>query len=249
MEESIYNLLPSTTAGDRKSAKGPRYVSKFAKTARKEAKDVKQNKPLATEKPNPHQFLKKQAGIEREQSKASQMQKKTATQRAKEHSATGRSKSRVPKASEKPVMGITSKKNYIKENAVKAATAQSATLAKTKRKEESEMEFTKRSSFGKTPEYLKQRKEEDSQRQAEYEEYVRTIQMQGQPYQVPESERQELLRGLKTNWDRLYHDYQGLSVVADTIPKKQQKTRMEAQLAQLEEDIKKIERHRTIYVQ
>ena len=63
------------------------------------------------------------------------------------------------------------------------------------------------------------------------------------------SERDELLRGLKTNWEQLHKEYQGLSVVADTAPKRQRRNEMEARLAQLEADIAKIERHRTILVE
>jgi len=32
--------------------------------------------------------------------------------------------------------------------------------------------------------------------------------------------RDEILAGLKKNWEQLHHQYQGLSVVTDTVPKK-----------------------------
>lgn len=57
-----------------------------------------------------------------------------------------------------------------------------------------------------------------------------------------------MLAGLKYNWQTLKKEYQGLSVVTDTSAKKLRKTRMEAQLEQLEQDINKIERHQIIYV-
>lgn len=60
--------------------------------------------------------------------------------------------------------------------------------------------------------------------------------------------REELLAGLKKNWETLHHQYQGLSVVTDTAPKKARKERMEAEMKQLERDIELIERHRVILV-
>ena len=62
------------------------------------------------------------------------------------------------------------------------------------------------------------------------------------------STREELLAGLKKNWETLHHQYQGLSVVTDTAPKKARKERMEAEMKQLERDIELIERHRVIFV-
>ena len=60
--------------------------------------------------------------------------------------------------------------------------------------------------------------------------------------------RESLLAGLKANWEDLHHQYQGLSVVTDTAPKKARKERMEAEMKQLEKDIDLIERHRRLYV-
>jgi len=64
----------------------------------------------------------------------------------------------------------------------------------------------------------------------------------------PPTSREELLTGLKKNWEVLHHQYQGLSVVTDTAPKKARKERMEAEMKQLEKDIELIERHKVILV-
>ena len=64
----------------------------------------------------------------------------------------------------------------------------------------------------------------------------------------PPASREELLTGLKKNWEVLHHQYQGLSVVTDTAPKKARKERMEAEMKQLERDIELIERHKVILV-
>lgn len=84
--------------------------------------------------------------------------------------------------------------------------------------------------------------------QAEYDAYVVESLQQGQMEQVRESERDMLLAGLKANWDQLHHQYQGLSVIADTAPKKARKERMEAQMKQLERDIEMVEKHKVIYI-
>ena len=57
-----------------------------------------------------------------------------------------------------------------------------------------------------------------------------------------------ILAGLKKNWEEVHHQYQGLSVVADTAPKKARKERMEAEMKQLEKDIEMIEKHKVIYI-
>ncbi len=62
-------------------------------------------------------------------------------------------------------------------------------------------------------------------------------------------ERHVILEGLKQNWAELHREYQGLSVVTDTVAKKARKEKMEASMKQLEKDIEVIERHNVIYVE
>lgn len=64
----------------------------------------------------------------------------------------------------------------------------------------------------------------------------------------PDLHREVLLAGLKANWEELHHQYQGLSVITDTAPKKARKERMEAEMKQLEKDIELIERHSKLYI-
>jgi hypothetical protein len=61
-------------------------------------------------------------------------------------------------------------------------------------------------------------------------------------------EREQILEGLRANWETLHRDYQGLSLFVDTIPKKTKRNNMEAQLNQLEADINRFERHKVIFV-
>ena len=64
----------------------------------------------------------------------------------------------------------------------------------------------------------------------------------------PDLHREVLLAGLKANWEELHHQYQGLSVITDTAPKKARKERMEAEMKQLEKDIELIEQHSKLYI-
>ena len=98
------------------------------------------------------------------------------------------------------------------------------------------------------PGYLEKRRKEMEEAQAEYDQYVVESIRRGQMAQVQEMERDELLAGLKANWEDLHHQYQGLSVVTDTAPKKARKERMEAEMKQLERDIELVERHKVIYI-
>ena len=84
--------------------------------------------------------------------------------------------------------------------------------------------------------------------QEEYDAYIAEHFRRGAMQCLSEQERQEILDGLKCNWERLHHEYQGLSVVTDTAPKKNRKERMEAEMKQLERDIETIEKHRVIYI-
>ncbi len=102
--------------------------------------------------------------------------------------------------------------------------------------------------YGQTPQYLEEHKKEMAQAQDEYDHYVAESLRKGQMEQVRERQRGELLEGLKKNWEELHHQYQGLSVVTDTVSKKARKERMEAEMKQLERDIELIENHRVIYI-
>ena len=84
--------------------------------------------------------------------------------------------------------------------------------------------------------------------QEEYNAYVAEHFRRGAMQQLTEAERQGILRGLKTNWEEIHDQYQGLSVVTDTAPKKNRKERMEAEMKQLERDIEAIEKHPVIYI-
>ncbi|VEL32365.1 unnamed protein product [Protopolystoma xenopodis] len=66
--------------------------------------------------------------------------------------------------------------------------------------------------------------------------------------QLNEADKKELLTGLKLRWQELYHQFQLLSVMIDTVPKKHKKERLENEMQILENDIDTLERHKIIYI-
>jgi hypothetical protein len=54
--------------------------------------------------------------------------------------------------------------------------------------------------------------------------------------------------GLKKQWEDVHHEYQTLSVIIDTIPKRQHKERLEHQMKLLEKDIDLLGKHQVIYI-
>lgn len=102
--------------------------------------------------------------------------------------------------------------------------------------------------YGRTPHYIEQRKKEIKEAQEEYDRYVAEHFKRGALRKLTQDERDEIIDGLKTNWERVHKEYQGLSVVTDTMPKKYRKERMEMEMKQLERDIETMERHQVIYI-
>lgn len=102
--------------------------------------------------------------------------------------------------------------------------------------------------YGEVPTYLQRRKVEMDRAQEEYDQYVAEHFRRGAMRSLTAEERDAIIDGLKANWEDIHDQYQGLSVVTDTAPKKNRKERMEAQMKQLERDIEIFEKHRVIYI-
>lgn len=165
----------------------------------------------------------------------------------------------VPNHTEKPVMGMKSNKNFITVNAVdniqSVPKKPASNFADTRDGATHPLEpsgltpkYVNKKEYGKAPTYLVKRKEDMERAQQEYNEYIQESMRQGAMKTLSETERQNIVAGLKTNWDELQHQYQGLSVVTDTAPKKNRKERMEAEMDQLEKDIELLEKHSNIYI-
>nr|XP_015207455.1 PREDICTED: enkurin isoform X1 [Lepisosteus oculatus] len=255
--ESIYNLLPREEVDIQKP---PRYTSKFRERVKKDAqKDKAANRtmgPAKVEVPSPENYLLKHSKEPRLPDKGDVLD---FAEKPFTHKDDERKKPRVPAKTDHPVMGIQTKKNFITANAIENIMAvpkkPQPTYVDTRRGDKQPLEtsglvpkFVKKKDYGHTPEYLLQRKEEVRRAQEEYDEYVKERLRQGAMKQLSEEERETVLQGLKQNWEVLHRQYQGLSVVTDTTPKKNRKERLELQMKQLEGNIELVEKHKTIYI-
>uniref|UniRef100_A0A668APG9 Enkurin, TRPC channel interacting protein n=1 Tax=Myripristis murdjan TaxID=586833 RepID=A0A668APG9_9TELE len=244
--ESVYNLIPKEEV---KVEKPPRYMSKFRTTVvqeKKSNKDLMRTMgPAKAEMPSPEKYLRKHS----KEPKLPEMAGNTHTLR----------KPDVPKRMDNPTMGIHTTKNFVKTNALANVMAVpkkvQPTSADTKNGDKQVLEnsglvpkYIKRKDFGEIPEYLQQRKEDALRAQEEYDNYVKEQLQQRAMKQLSDAERQAILEGLKKNWEELHRQYQGLSVVTDTISKKSHKQRLDFEMKQLESDINLFERFKTFYV-
>lgn len=249
MEESIYNLIPKF---QEKPPKPARYRSTFASTVRTDVKTNKQQAktmgPAKVTLTEPKDFLQKHSKEFKLPQKKSFL-----------YADADKKRPAVPKHTEKPLMGLRSTKNFVTTNAVE-------NIMSVPKKPEKKFvdtragtthnldpsgltpKYVNKKDFGKTPMYLERRKAEVERTQQEYDAYVQEKFRQGAMKQLSEFERQSIIDGLKKNWEELHYQYQGLSVVTDTAPKKARKERMENEMKQLERDIETIEKHKVIYV-
>jgi len=147
----------------------------------------------------------------------------------------------VPKRDEKPIHGLVSDKNFIVANAVENI------LAAPKLPARQEQDMLKKKTYGKVPKYVTKIRAEIED---EYN-LVREMQIEEQNERdrqrmlMPEEERQELIAALKKKWEVLMRDYQKESHHGklDTIGKKGRKEILEAEMDQVEADIKKLQKN------
>ncbi|XP_036376114.1 enkurin-like [Megalops cyprinoides] len=252
LAESIYNLIPREEI---RFERPPRYVSKYRDQVRQEAQMNKashRTMGLAkVELPSPEKFLRKHSKEPKLFERKTKQVMPCTDDSLKRPTLSLRldnSWKRTP-----------SKKDFIKANAVDTILAvpkkPQPAYAFTKHGDRRPLEpsglvpkYVNKKDYGQTPEYLHQRKEEMRRAQEEYDEYVKERLQQGAMKQLSEEERQSTLEGLKKNWDELHFQYQGLSLITDTLPKRYRKEKLEMEMKQLERDIDLIERHKTIYI-
>ncbi|XP_075067365.1 enkurin-like [Mixophyes fleayi] len=254
-DENIYNLIPKEEV---KVHKEPRYISQFSESVKIEKqKNKAAHKTMGAVKvevPSPKEYLQKH-------SKEATLALKSAVLDSSGRRCLAEEKRRppVPLRTEQPIMGVQTNKSFITSNVAEAVMAvpkkQQPIYVDNKKGDKHLLEtsglvpkYTKKKDYGSTPEYLVKRNEEVRKAQEEYDAYVKERLKMGAMKQLSEEERQSVLEGLKKNWDELHHEYQRLSVVIDTPPKKAHKERLEAEMRQLERDIDYIERHKIIYI-
>ncbi|XP_048861922.1 enkurin [Brienomyrus brachyistius] len=250
LSESIYNLIPREEV---KTEKPPRYMSKFREQVNQE-KELNRAKsktmgPPKVEVPSPEKYLLKHS-----------KEPRLPERKLFAYADNGKEKKpQVPSKTDKPLMGIHTQKNFIKNNAMETIAAApkkpQAICVDTKNGDKQLLEssglvpkYVKKKDYGQTPEYLQQRRDEVRRAQQEYDDYVRERLREGAMKQVSEEEREAVLQGLKMNWEELHRQYQGLSVVTDTALKKQRKERLEREMKQLEKDMELVEKNKIIYV-
>ncbi|KAH3840276.1 enkurin-like [Dreissena polymorpha] len=246
---SIYNLIPQEEV---KAQKQPRYISKFKEPVKTEYVSNKaDHRTMGQAKvpvPTTDNFLKKH-------SKEPVLPNKNEFHYPDEE----RRRPKVPEKEDPPLMGLKTTKNFLTTNAVQNITSVPKKPEKiyvdTRKGDKNYLEpsglepvFIHKKEYGSAPKYLVRRKEEMQKAQEEYNAYVAEHFRRGAMQQISDSERQSILNGLKKNWEEIHDQYQGLSVVTDTAPKKNRKERMEAEMKQLERDIETIERHKVIYI-
>ncbi|XP_075683647.1 enkurin [Rhinoderma darwinii] len=254
--ESIYNLIPTEEV---KTSKPPRYISTFRDSVKveknKNKMDHKTMGPPKVEVPSPKEFLQKHT---KEASLAHKSALNDSTGRPPRCLAEEK-RPPVPHRTEQPIMGVQTSKSFITTNVAEAVMAvpkkPQPNYVDTKKGDKYLLEtsglvpkYIKKKDYGSTPEYLAKRNEDVRRAQEDYDAYVKERLRMGAMKQLSEDERQCVLQGIKKNWDQLHHEFQGLSVVIDTPPKKAHKEALEAEMRQLERDIDMIERHRIIYI-
>ncbi|KAJ7322285.1 hypothetical protein JRQ81_018572 [Phrynocephalus forsythii] len=250
IEENIYNLLPSE---EKPPANSPRYISVFQPSVKREIQERKTHpcKTMGIPKlqvPAPWDFLRKH-------SKEPKLPK-----RKRDPRATKSPELSVPKRTHHPVMGVQSQKNYVTTNIAEAivAVAKKPTRACVDGRKGDKFlvensglvkKYLKKKDFGVTPGYIKKRSQEAQRAQAEREAYLAEETLGGRGLtRLSREERETVLEGLKANWEELNREYQSLSVVVDTVPRKLHKEELEVQMKQLEHDIGALEKHPVIYV-
>lgn len=178
-------------------------------------------------------------------------------------------KNPVPSKDDRPILGITTTKNFVTANAVEAILQGMhifftllhsfprvnslfiflSKLAAPKPTGNMELNYMKKEDFGKVPAYLSQVKEEIERENQMIERYVK--EQMGEVEEAPEvyeefseEERLNLVNALKAKWDAVNAKYQKIThlVKLDTTGQLRRKETLEAQLTKLENDIMKLDR-------
>ncbi len=103
-------------------------------------------------------------------------------------------------------------------------------------------------SFGRIPKYLERYRQDRAAAEAKWEAERAEERERWERMRLSDQERGEILSGLRANWSEAQHQYQRLSLLTDTLPKKLRREQLEAQLDVLEKYVALIERHPVIVV-
>ena len=152
-------------------------------------------------------------------------------------------KEAVPSRTEMPIMGLKTSKNFIKCNALEIILTEPTSKGK------KEVNYLKKESYGKVPDYLHQVKDEVMKEKDLIEGIVKDKMKENTDtlqncYEMDEEERRNLINMLKTRWDEVNQKYQKIchKTNHDTIGDIKRKETQETELKQLENDIELLSR-------
>lgn len=162
----------------------------------------------------------------------------------------------IVKASEQPVMGIKTTKNFITANAVEAI------LTAPKNRVQLEPNYSRKEDFGKVPAYLTQVKEEIRRENEMIDRYVKdrlgqgvesgefVMQQKDQQVQMSEEDRAQLVNQLKAKWDVENSTYQRMTHMTrlDTVGKRTRKLQCEQNLKDIENSLERLTRPGPVYI-
>lgn len=245
--EVVYNVIPKEEVH---SQKPQRYMSKYRPTVlleEKAAKDAMRTMgPAKVEVPSADKYLKKH-------SKEPKLHEKTQGSKEVRHTPALK-KPPVPARTDKPPMGIHTKRDFIRTAAAAPMKPRPACVdsrgGHKQLLENSGLvpKYIKKKHYGEVPQYLRRLHKEEMRAQEKRDDFVKEQREKRAMKHLSEEERAATLKGLKKSWDELHHEYQGLSFVVDTQSKKSHRLRLEAAMKQLEDDIELFERFKTIYI-
>lgn len=190
----------------------------------------------AVETIDPNSFLKKGTGTT---AKSANLHTTTAAMegnRTLQRNTLAGYRPAVPRRSERPVMGLTTEKNFVVSNAVENI------LAVPKQPKAEPALATQNATFGKVPKYL-QRVKNDIAEERSYLQRMNSQKTNGEKDRLrpmSEDEKNELIAGLKRKWHETHKQYQTLTFSMDTVTKVQRKEGLEAEMEQIEKAIEKL---------
>eukprot|EP00128_Syssomonas_multiformis_P013423 Colp12_sorted_trinity150504_noHs@36132 len=136
-------------------------------------------------------------------------------------------------------MAKKTEKNFVTQNAVDAIQSVA------RKPHDDRVDYRHKRDYGKVPNYLTKRREDLNN---SYDDGYDYDSMSSHIKIISEEEKNEILNGLRANWQKVHHDYQTLSLAIDSAPKKARKLRCEAQMKQFEKDIEMLEKHKVVVV-
>lgn len=248
-EEHLYEIIPRADPPKRERLK---YTSIHHDKVVKDVKAVKKDQatfgPVTTPLSAPNEFLKKTNHESLIPAKAERKEGQRINQERKQ---------KLPKEQGKIV--LSNNQDFIKKNAIETITSIpkkplnitcDTRHGKKQLLDESGLvvKYSLKKDYGKLPDYVQQKNLHMQQEKEAYENYKAEILRSKALEQISDADKEATLKSLKDKWNDLHEEFQGLSVVTDTLSKKHRKERLEGEMLGIENDIKILERHDKIFL-